>query len=128
MRCMKRAAFFLIGFFFLVSCSKEKGTAEVPKDENPVKTELNESTTLYGLIVDEKEQPLKGVVVSDGFTSAKTDENGVYQLVRNKKAKFVFYSTPSDCKIAVDGDNYPKFYEKLTSKDKVIRQDFTLTK
>src|SRR5690606_41959424 len=50
---------------------------------------------LYGLIVDEKEQPLKGVVVSDGFTAAKTDENGVYQLVRNKKAKFVFYSTPS---------------------------------
>lgn len=124
---MKRAALFLIGFYFLASCSKDKGTSEIPKDKNPVKTELNANTTLYGLIVDENKQPLKGVAVSDGFTVVKTDDNGVYQLVRNKKAKFVFYSTPSAYKIAVDNNN-PKFYEKLTSKDNAIRQDFSLTK
>ncbi len=87
-------------------------------------TELDARTTLYGLITDEDNQVVPDVVVTDGFTCVTTDQNGVYQLVRHEKAKFVYYSTPSDCKIMVDEDNYPKFFEKLTSEDKRIRQDF----
>ncbi|TZF83790.1 serine/threonine protein phosphatase [Pedobacter sp. BS3] len=125
---MKRVVFLVIGFFFLVACSKHKDAVAPPPEENPIKTKLDDKTTLYGLVSDENNQPVEGVVVSDGFTAAKTDDNGIYQLVRNKKAKFVFYSTPSDCKVMVDANNCPKFYEKLTSKDRLIRQDFSLVK
>lgn len=115
----------------LFACSNEVPGVEPPIDTDGIvinNTRLDAETTLYGLITDEQNKPVPNVVVTDGFTSRKTDQNGVYQLVRNRRAKFVHYSTPSDCKIVVDGNNHPKFYEKLTSKDKYIRQDFKVEK
>ncbi len=118
---------------FILACSKEDNGVDPPIDNDDDElvvnnTRLDPATTLYGLITDKQNNPLHDVVVTDGFTTSKTDQNGVYQLVRNRRAKFVYYSTPADCKIAVDVDNHPKFYEKLISKDKLIRQDFKLEK
>lgn len=111
----------------LCSC-KKKETIENTDQGVPVKTDLNEATTLYGLVSDQNNQPLKDIVVSDGYTTSKTDQNGVYQLVRHKKAKFVFYTTPADGEIMVDENNYPIFYQELVSKEKRIRHDFKLNK
>ncbi|MBL1410173.1 calcineurin-like phosphoesterase C-terminal domain-containing protein [Sphingobacterium faecale] len=125
---MKQLSRFILVYFLFLSCGKDK-VAEIDLDAvEPVKTELNGSTTLYGLIVDQNNKPVENMVVSDGFSTAKTDANGVYQLERHKKAKFVFYVSSADVAINVDEDNYPMFYQKLVLKDKVIRHDFKVVK
>ncbi|UAY56953.1 calcineurin-like phosphoesterase C-terminal domain-containing protein [Arachidicoccus terrestris] len=113
----------------LLSCSKQDKETLQPAPPPGVinDTKIGDSTTLYGVITDDKGTPVKEVVVSDGFSSVKTDANGVYQIKRDKRAKFVFYSTPSNYKIAVDADNNPVFYQSIESVDKWIRKDFILT-
>lgn len=112
-----------------LSCSKQnKATIQPVQPPGAINnTVIGDSTTLYGVIMDDKNAPVKGVAVSDGYSSVLTDENGVYQIVRDKRAKFVTYSTPSNYKINVDGDNNPAFYEPIQSIDKWVRKDFTLT-
>lgn len=86
---------------------------------------------LYGAIVDNEGDPAVGVVVSDGYTSTKTDQKGVYQLARNDDARFVFYTTPSEYAINVEAlsRNIPSFYKKIDkSTTGEIRVDFELTK
>lgn len=127
----KYLLFFLI--LSLFACATDTPSVEPPVDDDNEavvvnNTRLDAATTLYGLITDKQGNAVANVVVTDGFTTSKTDQNGVYQLVRNRRAKFVYYSTPADCKIVVDGSNHPKFYEPLTSKDKLIRHDFTVEK
>lgn len=118
-------------FYFLLillSCKKQEQVTEAVLPPGVVNnTPVNDSITLYGVITDEKGAPVKDVVVSDGFSSVPTDKNGVYQIVRHKRAKFVFYSTPSDYKINVDEKNNPVFYEPIQSVEKWIRKDFSLT-
>lgn len=126
----KYLLFLLALLLFIYACSDDNGDAPGNGTDETVvnNTELDPETTLYGLITDTQNNPIPNVVVTDGFTNTATDRNGVYQLVRNRRAKFVYYSTPSDYKIAIDKDNHPKFYEKFTSRDRKIRQDFTLEK
>lgn len=115
----------------LFTCSKVDNGVVPPTDTDDTvvnNTQLDAGTTLYGVITDKQNNALSNVVVTDGYSCSTTDKNGVYQLIRHRRAKFVYYSTPANCKIVVDDDNYPKFYEKLTSKDKLIRQDFKLEK
>lgn len=119
----------LVLSLFIFACSEDNNGVDRGTDETVVNnTELDAGTTLYGVITDMQNKAVPDIVVTDGFSCAKTDQNGVYQLVRHRKAKFVYYSTPSDCKIITDEDNYPKFFEQLTSKDKRIRQDFKVEK
>lgn len=128
---IKNKYLLLILFLFIFACSEDNNGVDpgTGADETVVNnTELDPGTTLYGLITDTQNNPVPNVVVTDGFSCTTTDQNGVYQLVRHRRAKFVYYSTPSDCKIIVDKDNYPKFFEKLTSKDRKIRQDFKVEK
>lgn len=122
----------ILCFFILASSASCKKESEV-REPSVYDTEINntildEDATLYGLITDEDGQPISNVVVTDGFSSRATDENGVYQIKRHKRAKFVSYSTPSDYKIAVDDENYPVYYEQLNSLEKKIRKDFVLQK
>ena len=126
----KKKYLLLILSLFVFACSESNNNIINPDTDETVvnNTELKAETTLYGVITDTQNKGVSDIVVTDGFSCVKTDQNGVYQLVRNKKAKFVYYSTPSDCKIIVDEDNYPKFFEKLISKDKKIRQDFKVEK
>ena len=121
-----RYIFYLL--LILASCKKQDSISEPPHGPGVVNnTLINDSTTLYGTVTDEKGAPVKEIVVSDGFSSVATDANGVYQIKRDKRAKFVFYSTPSDYKIKVDESNQPRFYEPVRSVEKWIRKDFSLT-
>lgn len=110
-----------------VSCKKQGVTHEDPVYETEINsTTLDEDATLYGLVTDEQGNPISDVVVTDGFFSRATDQNGVYQIKRHKKAKFVSYSTPAEYEIGVDAENYPVYYERLNSLEKKIRKDFVL--
>ncbi len=89
--------------------------------------QIDPATTVYGIISCAGE-PVKNVVVSDGFEVAKTDENGMYQLVSEKYWGYVFMSVPSGYE-AVSSGVFPKVHSILRSgPEKVERVDFELVK
>ncbi|MCI1647688.1 MAG: calcineurin-like phosphoesterase family protein [Bacteroides sp.] len=80
---------------------------------------------LVGKVLDGT-TPLLGVVVSDGYTTTVTDNNGLYQLKANCKAEFVFISVPADCEIPVE-DGFPKFYQPISVyENEIIEKNFYL--
>lgn len=146
---MKRINYFgrlllLLGFSLLtfISCSKSDtdltptpGTEDSsgnPGDNEPIKPEPG--MTLYGLVADTEGNPVEGVVVSDGFTCAATDANGVYQIKRNQASKYAYLSMPSGYEVPGQKDfgTYPLFYKasrSLTGSNSTpFRVDFTLKK
>jgi hypothetical protein len=70
---------------------------------------------------------IPNVVVSDGYGVARTDANGVYQMKRNEKAKFVFVSVPSEYKLPVAG-SIPVYYKPINQQLQVVYADFQLEK
>lgn len=82
--------------------------------------------SLVGRITDGL-KGVSGVVVSDGFKTTVTDSNGVYQLLRNDSAKFVFISVPNNYKLPVDG-SVPVFYKAIDQRMEVFYANFQLEK
>ena len=117
---------------FCIHCGKsDTPSADNPKDPSPVNIEPEPGKDLYGIILDDEGQPVKGAVVSDGYTSTKTDDKGIYQLKRHGQAQFVFYSTPADYAINVETSfrNIPTFYKAISATGgEPFRADFELIK
>lgn len=114
----------------MLACSNDKsgghdGDEGVETEVNG--TQLDGNTTLYGLVTDTSGNPVPGVVVSDGYGCVTTDANGVYQMERYKKARFVHYSTPAGYAVNTSADNYPLFYAEIVHKNIADRHDFVLT-
>lgn len=92
-------------------------------DEDPVVPASG--STVYG-VVKCGDEPIKDVVVSDGYEVVTTDINGVYQLKSAKKNKYVFISIPSGYEVASNGV-LPLFHQKLTKAASTVeRVDFEL--
>ena len=113
----------------MLACSNDKsgghdGDEGVETEVNG--TQLDGNTTLYGLVTDTSGNPVQGVVVSDGYNCVETDANGVYQMIRYKKARFVWYSTPAGYEINTSADNYPLYYAEIVHKNIADRHDFVL--
>lgn len=100
----------------LPGCAKE--------EERPVKSTIAPETDFYGVVTDNHGQPLEGVVVSDGYTCAATDENGVYQLTGNEFSYQVYLSLPSEYEVPM-AEGLPRFWQQIDTGRK--RYDFTLT-
>ena len=87
-------------------------------------------STVYGKVACDG-AGVAGVVVSDGYEVAKTDENGVYQLRTSKKSSkfhgYVFVSVPSGYEVSSDGIR-PLFYKQLDPAKEIERVDFSLRK
>ena len=92
-------------------------------------TELLDGNDLVGLITDtDTGKGIPGVVVSDGYDCVQTDQNGVYQFKSNSLSRIVYYSTPSEYKIAYTSyPSIPVFYKEVKPDGSVIRTDFNLT-
>lgn len=60
---------------------------------------IPDSLALRGRLTLTNGRPVRGVVVSDGFSCSTTDARGYYRFRRNAKAKFVFYSVPNWCEV-----------------------------
>lgn len=87
------------------------------------------SENLYGLVEDEHANPLKGVVVSDGFSCVTTDSAGIYRLQRDSAATFVFLSIPAEYNVGIGQDGLREFYRKINvAPTEKMRADFKLTK
>ena len=76
-----------------------------PAKKAPAKPKVAHDTlpdldpTVRGTLTDSLGQPMPNVVVSDGFTCTVTNTKGNYIFIRNKNARFVWYSVPSWCEV-----------------------------
>ena len=71
--------------------------------------------------------PAVGVSVSDGYTVVQTDAKGKYTIAQpHKDAWYIYYSTPADCEVNINGYGQPCFFTKYS--ESVSTYDFTLTK
>ena len=75
--------------------------ARRPRKRKPVrrKPAVVDTTLLHGRLLLSNGKPVKGVVVSDGFSCVRTDAAGRYQFPRNPQARFVYYSVPDWCEV-----------------------------
>lgn len=71
---------------------------------------------------------VKNVAVSDGFNVVKTDENGYYSMMSEKKTGFVFISVPGNYEsIKAPNSNIPQFFKRFTDNGSQNEQiDFEL--
>lgn len=125
-----RLCFFMAGLLLLFAQCGEDSTGQDDDDPIPPTEDIQPAPgmDLYGLIKDEAGNPVKDVVVSDGFSCTLTGSDGVYQLKRSTEAGFVFYSTPAGYEIntASASVKMASFYAALSAAKK--RYDFSLKK
>jgi len=125
-----------LGFFFAESlaCTKDEffGQSLLHPAITP-----SQGIDLYGSILDDKRNPVPGVVISDGYTCVQTDEKGIYQMKRNPKALIVYYSVPEKYTVNTFNKNIgmASFFSRLTTNKRYnfdlkklseIENDFTL--
>lgn len=75
----------------------------------------SEGTTVYGT-VKEADNPVAGVVISDGFLTTVTNERGEFELQSDKQLGYVFMSVPSGYEPERSGI-LPKMYQPLRFND-----------
>ena len=74
-----------------------------------------EGTTVYGT-VKEGDNPVAGVVISDGYLTTVTDADGRFELESDKQLGYVFMSVPSGYEPERNGV-FPKMYYTLRHTD-----------
>ena len=123
--------------FWAVACEKPEPDSGTTDPDNGITdtgtseingTKIQEGNNLIGLVSDSTSgKGIEGVVVSDGFSVVKTDGNGVYQFESSRYAQTVFISIPAEYQVPLDEKKTPVFYKVGISKNKVNRNDFSLT-
>ena len=102
---MKRLSVILISFLlYLPLCAQFKGTVYVDIDQSG--------------IFDKGDQPLAGVMVTDGLNVVRTDKKGRFSLPGFEKTRFITITTPA-------GFETKQFY--LSTKENRKSYDFLLT-
>lgn len=102
---MKRLSVILISFLlYLPLCAQFKGTVYVDIDQSG--------------IFDKGDQPLAGVMVTDGLNVVRTDKKGRFSLPGFEKTRFITITTPA-------GFEAKQFY--LSTKENRKSYDFLLT-
>ena len=84
--------------------------------------------TIYGRVTSTAGEPLKGVVVSDGYNCVQTDAEGRYALKSNMaKANFVFISVPDGYKVPFY-KSIPQIFRRIPRHSQGAVANFTLAK
>lgn len=105
---------------------------QTPAKKAPAKPKVAHDTlpdldpTVRGTLTDSLGRPMENVVVSDGYTCTVTNAKGNYIFIRDKNARFVWYSVPSYCEVPTHSatDRTAFFYKPLNAKRTVY--NFTL--
>lgn len=84
----------------------------------------SKGNNLVGYISD-GQKGIANVVVSDGFATATTNDEGIYQMHRNDSAKFVFISVPAEYKMPVNG-SIPAHYKPIDQGLETVFANFQL--
>ena len=84
--------------------------------------------TIYGRVTSTVGEPLKGVVVSDGYNCVQTDAEGRYALKSDMaKTNFVFISVPDGYKVPFY-KSIPQIFRRIPRHSHGAVANFTLTK
>ena len=90
---------------------------------------IQPTSNLWGIIKDSEDNPIPGVVVSDGYTCVRTDINGTYQMAANANARTVNVTIPAEYEIPIGPDGRPAFFQYVSIPGSGnIQKDFTLTR
>ncbi len=116
----------------VVRSVKKTEAPKAPAKKAPVKPKAAPDTlpaldpTVRGTLTDSLGRPMENVVVSDGYTCTVTNAKGNYIFIRDKNARFVWYSVPSYCEVPTHSaeDRTALFYKPLSAKRNVY--NFTL--
>ncbi len=108
------------------TAKKQKPKKKKVKPKPQVK--VDSSLFTNGVVTDKDSLPMKGVIISDGYTCVATDSDGYYALNRNPKARFIYYTVPADCEVPVHSstDNTAYFYQPVEKNKNSY--DFELTR
>ena len=92
--------------------------------------QLSDLPPVTGTVRDQSGNPVADVAVTDGYRVVKTNSSGVYELPRNVKAEFIYYTTPAEYEVAVAADGYPLFFKSINDEnldfvlgEKITKQD-----
>lgn len=89
---------------------------------------LQNGNNVFGRVVDDKGNPVEGVVVSDGTQCVKTNMDGEYQMFSDlSNVQFVTISVPAGYEIPVR-NNRPQFFRRVFRYSIAARADFVLKK
>ncbi len=89
-----------------------------------MRSSVDSSSDIYGVVTDDRGHRLRGVVVSDGYSCTVTDRNGEYQLSSCDYSSQVNISVPEAYEVPMS-EGIPHFWQDLVSGQE--RYDFTLT-
>jgi predicted phosphodiesterase len=125
---MKKFLIYFLILFTSFGCSV--ANIENTRPDAPLKKAIDQAqSSLYGLVTDENGNPIKSVVVSDGFTCVTTDAEGVYRMERDSAARYVFFSAPAEYNASVGESGLREFYKTINVASSVeMRADFKLIK
>lgn len=107
--------------------TKQVGTTKLTVSVPVIKEKIDPApgATVYGMVACDGEG-IPGVVVTDGYAMAVTNEKGIYQLASEKKNAMVYISTPSGYTAHCIGVQ-AQFYQPLNSPAGAAeRHDFVL--
>ena len=94
-------------------------------------TSIDPSCNAVGLVYNaDTEAGIEGVKVSDGYSFAVTDKNGVYQMKANRYCRTVYISVPAEYEVPLKEDSsIPMFYSTTDfDRKRMNRNDFALKK
>lgn len=72
--------YLLCGLTALFSCKKNYDQEPAPRRPEPPREGTTVNTSIFGRVVNEKDEAMQGASVTAGGKSAKTDENGYYLI------------------------------------------------
>ena len=92
-------------------------------------TAINSNSDVAGVIVNTSTGAgIAGVPVTDGYSFALTDANGVYQMKRDPRSRKVYYTLPAEYELNMSSYHYPDFYSPgIMTDGQKYRVDFSLT-
>ncbi len=80
---------------------------------------------IFGYVIDNKNNPIEGVAVSDGFSVTSTDKNGYYELAPSKDTWYVYITIPAEYEVPMNEYGQPCFYKRYSAD--IQKYNFQLT-
>jgi len=85
------------------------------------------SVTIYGVVLNnDTGKPIPNTVVSDGFSTSLTNENGEYRFKTFPGASHVFVSIPEQFEIPINDEGMPQIFEEIDTSEELVQVNFSL--
>lgn len=83
------------------------------------------STIVYGRVLNDMNGPVRNAVISDGFNTTLTDNQGTYRMKTFPGAKHVFISVPEEFEIPMK-DGMPQIFSQIDAERDSVNVNFIL--